>query len=132
MLYITIVIVHQMEFSVGLNASNYERDVIDGARLFQTLAAATKNARSPIVVQFVLGNVYSDDADHSRQREPSLIGDTLHIARDVLRIEAPFQTDRQRYIYRQEQCQQDKALSTAGLSYTVVFHVAVLKPNNEV
>jgi hypothetical protein len=57
-------------FSACLNASKDGSDWIDGGRLFHTLAAATGNARSPMVQWFALGTESDDDdKDRSRLRE---------------------------------------------------------------
>ena len=56
---------------VWTQATTIKIDVIDGGKLFPTLAAAKGNARSPMVLWFVLGTDSEDiDADRSRLREP--------------------------------------------------------------
>jgi len=57
-------------FNRFLKADNDGEDVTDAERLFQTRAAATGNARSPMVECAVLGTINAAvDADRSRFRE---------------------------------------------------------------
>jgi len=69
---------HRFEWS-AINASNDGGDLIEGGRLFQTLAAVTQNERSLMVARLFLGTDSEDDDDNddnddrSRRREKTSV-----------------------------------------------------------